>query len=74
MVSKNKDHLNQMHIATKSSKIDISSEQKTEIISRKFSKYLKKRRYNFSVWRNWCWKNNIYKIFDQSLANKKQFN
>ena len=31
-----------MHIATKSSKIDISSEQKTEIISRKFSKYLKK--------------------------------
>ena len=42
MVSKNKDHLNQMHIATKSSKIDISSEQKTEIISRKFSKYLKK--------------------------------
>ena len=31
-----------MHIATKSSKIDISSEQKTEIISKKFSKYLKK--------------------------------
>ena len=39
---KNKDHLNRIHIATKSSKIDISSEQKTEIISKKFSEYLKK--------------------------------
>ncbi len=31
-----------MHIATKSGKIDISSEQKTEKISKKFSEYLKK--------------------------------
>ena len=31
-----------MRIATKSSKIDISSEKKTEIISKKFSKYVKK--------------------------------
>ena len=36
------DLTNQMHIATKSSKIDISLEKNTEFISKKFSKFIKK--------------------------------
>ncbi len=36
------DLTNQMHIATKSSKIDISLEKNTEFISKKFSNFIKK--------------------------------
>ncbi len=36
------DLINQMHIATRSSKIDISLEKNTESISKKFSKLIKK--------------------------------
>ena len=36
------DLTNQMPIATKSSKIDISLEEKTKLISKKFSKLIKK--------------------------------
>ena len=36
------DLTNPMHIATKSSKIDISLEKNTESISKKFSKFIKK--------------------------------
>ena len=36
------DHTNLMHIATKSSKIDITNEKNTKLISQKISKYLSK--------------------------------
>ena len=74
MVSKNKDHLNQMHIATKSSKIDISSEQKTEIIAKKFSKFLKKGDIIFLFGEIGVGKTTFIKYLINHLQKKNNFN
>ena len=46
------DLTNQMLIATKSSKIDISLEKNTESISKKFSNLIKRGDIVFFLWRN----------------------
>ena len=50
-----KVHLSQMHIATKGSKIDISTEEKLEQFTKNLSQKIKKGDIFFFIWRNGCW-------------------
>ena len=62
-----------MHIATKSGKIDISSEQKTEIISKKFSEYLKMGDIIFLFGEIGVGKTTFVRFFINNLENKNGF-
>ena len=48
---------NQMPIAIKDSKIDITSEKLTKELAKQFTKYLKGGEFVFFIWRNGRWQN-----------------
>ena len=63
-----------MHIATKSSKIDISLENNTEFISKKFSNYIKKGDIVFFYGEIGVGKTTFIKYLINNLQNKNKLN
>ena len=68
------DLTNQMPIATKSSKIDISLEKNTESISKKFSNFIKKGDIIFFYGEIGVGKTTFIKHLINNLQNKKNSN
>ena len=63
-----------MHIATKSSKIDISEEKKTDIISKKFSNHIRKGDIIFFYGEIGVGKTTFIKYLINNLQNKNKLN